>query len=386
MGFDPQLHEILHRLPSDRQSLLFSATLPSSVAEFAKAGLNNPILIRLDTEHKVSPDLSLSFLSVKPHEKDAGLLVLLDRILEIRSDPRGEGESTQAIIFVSTKHHVEYVTTLLATAGYRVAHVYGSLDQVARQRQLETFRTGEKAVLVVTDVAARGLDIPVLENVVNFDFPSSSRVFVHRVGRTARAGRKGAAWSLVTRDDMPYFLDLEIFLGPIIGAESCPCAHMPQNLVDDKVEYILHSLDEASPQLALLRQVMLKGQAMFDRSRSKASRQAYRAAKANDKCIGPGGHFSSTHPAFALAKTGEALGDQARLIASVDRYRPNETVLEIRARGQNTSSHLMQARRRLLDRRLKPPDQRLEGEHDQHTVVLTPIQVSASQDSQLMVD
>jgi ATP-dependent RNA helicase DDX54/DBP10 len=117
--------------------------------------------------------------------------------------PTGRGNADkQTIIFVATKHHVEYVANLLTNAGYALSYIYGSLDQVARRQQIEQFRRGFTNLLVVTDVAARGIDIPILENVINYDFVDGSKVFVHRVGRAARAGRRGWAYSLISPDEV----------------------------------------------------------------------------------------------------------------------------------------------------------------------------------------
>ena len=191
MGFETALTEIIQRLPASRQTLLFSATLPKSLVEFAKAGLREPKLIRLDSETKISQDLKMAFFSVKQAEKEACLLTLLRDVIKVplRSkdsdedkvdeDKKGKGKTKvdvrtaphQTIIFAATKHHVEYLTNLLVTVGYAVSHIYGSLDQAARTQQMDLFRRGKTSILVVTDVAARGIDIPVLENVVNYDFP-----------------------------------------------------------------------------------------------------------------------------------------------------------------------------------------------------------------------
>jgi len=110
--------------------------------------------------------------------------------------------NSQTIVFAATKHHVEYLSDLLTLAEIPVTMIYGALDQTARKINLTNFRTGKAKVLVVTDVAARGIDIPLLDNVINFDFPPSSKVFVHRVGRVARAGRKGIAYSLLAPDEV----------------------------------------------------------------------------------------------------------------------------------------------------------------------------------------
>ncbi|KAJ4747593.1 ATP-dependent RNA helicase dbp10 [Rhynchospora pubera] len=203
MGFAEQLHKILTQLGENRQTLLFSATLPSALAEFAKAGLRDPQLIRLDVETKISPDLKLVFFTLRQEEKHAALLYLVrERI--------GSGEQT--LIFVSTKHHVEFLNILFREEGIEPSVSYGDMDQDARKIHISRFRARKTMLLIVTDVAARGLDIPLLDNVVNWDFPPKPKIFVHRVGRVARAGRTGTAYSFVTSEDMPYLLDLHLFL------------------------------------------------------------------------------------------------------------------------------------------------------------------------------
>lgn len=212
MGFAEQLHQILVQLSENRQTLLFSATLPSALAEFAKAGLRDPQLMRLDLETKISPDLKLAFFTVRHEEKHAALLYLIRE--QITSDQ-------QTLIFVSTKHHVEFLNTLFREEGIEPSVCYGDMDQDARKIHISRFRARKTMLLIVTDVAARGIDIPLLDNVINWDFPPKPKIFVHRVGRAARAGRTGTAFSFLTSEDMPYLLDLHLFLSkPVRPAPS----------------------------------------------------------------------------------------------------------------------------------------------------------------------
>ena len=259
MGFAEQLNELLAVLPSLRQLLLFSATLPKSLVDFAKAGLTNPVLVRLDAETKVLDQLQMAFFTTKRNEREATLLHVLQSVIKMPvateeqkkklhaienrqnlDDEEAEQEEEEnrkllkkrprfkrerlppanqlplpqsTIIFVPTKHHVEYVTMLLRDAGYLVLYIYGTLDQRARKNQLYQFRIGATTIMVVTDVAARGIDIPVLANVINYTLPLSLKIFVHRVGRTARAGNAGWAYLIVLEKELPYMLDLELFLG-----------------------------------------------------------------------------------------------------------------------------------------------------------------------------
>ncbi|XP_006660129.1 DEAD-box ATP-dependent RNA helicase 29 [Oryza brachyantha] len=203
LGLIQQLHEILHKLSDTRQTLLFSATLPQALADFAKAGLRDPQIVRLDLDKKISPDLKLAFFTLRQEEKLAALLYLVrERI----------SSEEQTIIFVSTKHHVEFLNTLFLEEGLEPSLSYGAMDQEARNIHISKFRARKTMLLIVTDVAARGLDIPLLDNVVNWDFPAKPKLFVHRVGRVARQGRSGTAYSFVTSEDMPYLLDLHLFL------------------------------------------------------------------------------------------------------------------------------------------------------------------------------
>jgi ATP-dependent RNA helicase DDX54/DBP10 len=392
MGFETALTEILHRLPASRQTLLFSATLPKSLVEFAKAGLQNPKLVRLDAESKISADLRMAFFSVKQAEKDASLLVLLRDVIGVPlgiskkretegpTDKKGKSKARakyadyvtaphQTLIFAATKHHVEYLMNLLTTAGYAVSHIYGSLDQAARTQQMDHFRRGYTNILVVTDVAARGIDIPVLENVVNYDFPQGARVFVHRVGRTARAGRTGWAWSFVTHSELPYLLDLQLFLGRPLRSEVSQEGDQPyteslvlgpfdRDRIDDEAEYV-RRLDEENHSLASLREVMRKGHSMYERSKGKASPASYTRAKvlAKEPKSGLIGATSTPHPVLLRSKDGSSIAkkleeDRRRkeLLMAVSSFRPSETVLEIGARGNAETAALMEQRRKALSK------------------------------------
>ncbi|PSN39512.1 ATP-dependent RNA helicase DDX54 [Blattella germanica] len=204
MGFGEQLQDIVSRLPETRQTLLFSATLPKVLVDFAKAGLSDPILLRLDVETKLPDQLKLAFICCRSEDKPAALLSLLKHVVK---------PNAPTVIFAATKHHVEYLHMLLDKIGITSTYIYSNLDPSARKINAAKFQTGKVSILVVTDVAARGIDIPHLDNVINYNFPAKSKLFVHRVGRCARAGRSGVAYSLVSNDEYAYLLDLHLFLG-----------------------------------------------------------------------------------------------------------------------------------------------------------------------------
>jgi ATP-dependent RNA helicase DDX54/DBP10 len=385
MGFEVALHEILQRLPTSRQTILFSATLPKSLVEFAKAGLQDPKLVRLDTESKISSDLKMAFFSVKQAEKEACLLSLLRDVIQVpfgsihtASNPNGTdkkkgGKSKysenitaphQTLIFAATKHHVEYLLNLLTAVGYSVSHIFGSLDQAARTFQMDQFRRGITSVLVVTDVAARGIDIPVLENVINYDFPQGARIFVHRVGRTARAGRQGWAWSFVTNTELPFLLDLQLFLGrPLVNdvmetgeqiyTESLVLGNFQRETIDEDVEYI-RSVDAATHSLPVLREVMKRGHAMYERSKGKASPQSYKRAKemVKDPNWLLAGSESGIHPVLLRGPGAEEKRQKENtrkaLLRVVTSFTPSETVFEVGSKGTSETSALMKDRRKAL--------------------------------------
>ncbi|OHF02278.1 DEAD/DEAH box helicase [Colletotrichum orchidophilum] len=374
MGFAAQLTEILHALPLSRQSLLFSATLPASLVEFARAGLQDPSLVRLDAETKVSPDLESAFFSVKGAEKEASLLHILNDLIKMpqgtpdgvpldvapskkrKREGGGTGKPTEhsTIIFAATKHHVEYLAQLLTKAGYAVSHVYGSLDQEARRINTENFRNGRANILVVTDVAARGIDIPVLANVINYDFPPQPKVFVHRVGRTARAGQRGWAYSIVRELDTPYLLDLQLFLGRrlVAGhdtenpsyAEDVVVGGLKRDRIEINMEWMDKILKEESD-LEALRRVSTKAEKLYLKTRHSASSQSAKRAR---ELVGTKG-WHELHPLFGKDAS---VVEQARneMMAKISGFRPAETIFEIGKGGKGSSSEAVEVMKQLRKR------------------------------------
>lgn len=376
MGFAAQLTEILHALPPSRQTLLFSATLPSSLVEFARAGLQEPRLVRLDAETKVSPDLESAFFSVKGGEKEAALLHILHDVIKMplgpppgaqqqqdgeqksrkrkrgsdKPNPKEKPTKHSTIIFAATKHHVEYLTNLLRLAGFSVSYVYGSLDQTARKIQVETFRKGKSNILVVTDVAARGIDIPVLANVINYDFPPQPKVFVHRVGRTARAGQRGWAYALVRESDLPYLLDLQLFLGRrlVLGqevkepsfAQDVVVGSLMRNELENNLEWVNKVLSE-SHDISALKRVTVKAEKLYMKTRNSASSQSAKRAR---EIIASKG-WTQLHALFGESA---ASAEEARdsLLSKISGYKPQETIFEIGPKGksaQNKAAEVMRS-------------------------------------------
>ncbi|ORY81322.1 ATP-dependent RNA helicase dbp10 [Protomyces lactucae-debilis] len=358
MGFSNQLTEVLHALPATRQTLLFSATLPVSLVEFAKAGLTDPILVRLDVDSKISSDLESAFFSVQTTEKEGALLYLLSDVIKLETQLEKKKEKKRkreqvapnaTIIFACTKHHVDYLATLLTKAGYKVSYIYGALDQTARRNQIDSFKSGETNVLVVTDVAARGIDIPILANVINYDFPAQPKIFVHRVGRTARAGKRGWAYSLVRAEDCAYVLDLQLFLSRrlVLGTEQqtgvdftkdVVLGCLPRDGVERGSEWANKAVSD-DVDLKAMKSVTVKGERLYLKTRPTASTDSIRRAKEVIRSDA----WMTLSPLVNAATSADA--DRLAMLKRVGSFRPHETVFEIGHRGNNEAANVMRTRR-----------------------------------------
>lgn len=331
MGFAMQIRQICSSMPSTesgRQTCLFSATMPKMLVEFTKSGImdSSPQVVRLDKEASVSEELRIGFITVRSQEKDAALLHLLRDVLP-RKEVHGEqhknkGRTNEEIqksyveddeddeekemeedeelsekqkkklrqkakkeertkkkasddscglgltlIFAATRHHVDYLTILINSAGIgggrshgnQIANaIYGSMDQEARKQNLSAFRSGKTPILIVTDVAARGIDIPLIDHVIHYSFPPTAKLFIHRSGRAARAGRIGYCWGLVDSEELPYLVDLYLFLGRPLETSH----HKVEKIIDEsrediedentkEVEYqeTIYGIDEMTPDM-----------------------------------------------------------------------------------------------------------------------------------------
>lgn len=208
MGFINDILDIVSNLPKKRQSLLFSATFPKEIKNLSKDVLTNPYEVKVDTEHEKN-NIAQHFYEVSSHkDKDAALLKILANYRPARM-----------IVFCKTKQITDSLTNFLQDNSIEAAGIHGDLEQNERTLILTQFANRSLSVLVATDVAARGLDIEDLEAVVNFDLPSDAEVYVHRIGRTGRAGNQGLAFSLLIQKEF-YKLDaIEKYLSSEIKIE-----------------------------------------------------------------------------------------------------------------------------------------------------------------------
>jgi ATP-dependent RNA helicase RhlE len=200
MGFLPALKRIISQLPSRRQSLFFSATLPANITQLSQSLLTDPVSVNVTPKSTSVARIEQRVMFVERQGKQA----LLQNIL---SDPQAE----RAIVFTRTKRGANMLAQTLGRNGFQAAVIHGNKSQNARQRALEAFRRKEVQVLVATDVAARGIDIDGITHVINYDLPSEPENYVHRIGRTGRAGAEGIALtfcSATERDELQSIEDL----------------------------------------------------------------------------------------------------------------------------------------------------------------------------------
>ncbi len=182
MGFAPDIKRILGKLPIERQSLLFSATMPQSILSLAQSVVRKPVRVAMTPETPTVDRIAQSIIHVVQGQKYPLLRQLLS-----------ENPQKLVLVFMRTKHGANKLAKNLNRDGYRSEAIHGNKSQSARQRALETFRTGSAPILVATDVAARGIDVKGISLVINYDLPHEPEAYVHRIGRTARAGTEGQA-------------------------------------------------------------------------------------------------------------------------------------------------------------------------------------------------
>lgn len=229
MDFGPLLDKILKVLPRERRTMLFSATMTSKVESLQRASLSNPLRVSVSSsKYQTVSTLLQSYLFFPHKHKDVYLAYLMNEFA---------GQSV--IVFTRTVHETQRVAILLRTLGFGAIPLHGQLSQSARLGALAKFRSRSRNILVATDVAARGLDIPSVDVVLNFDLPPDSKTYVHRVGRTARAGKSGHAISFVTQYDVEVWLRIEAALGRKLKE---------YELSKDEVMVLAERVDEAQQQ------------------------------------------------------------------------------------------------------------------------------------------
>ncbi len=208
MGFIHDIRRILPLLPERRQTLFFSATMPESIAALATKILRDPVLVTVTPPASVVETIAQTVYFAEKAEKSQLLIDLLT-----------DSDANQVLVFTRTKHGADKLAKILNRAGIKSGAIHGNKSQNARVKAMNDFKTGECRVLIATDIAARGIDISQLPLVINYELPEVAETYVHRIGRTGRAGYEGAAWSFCSEDEFEYLCDIQKLTGLTIPTE-----------------------------------------------------------------------------------------------------------------------------------------------------------------------
>ncbi|HEY7772397.1 MAG TPA: DEAD/DEAH box helicase [Marinagarivorans sp.] len=234
MGFGNDIRKILALLPAQRQNLFFSATLPKAVRTLAQAVVNNPVEIDITAAPSPTPLIEQWLIATDKHNKSA----LLSQLIQ-------QHTWSQALIFIRTQHGAAKLINQLAKRGITAETIHGGRSQASRKQIMSDFKTGKIAYLVATGIAARGIDIHGLTRVVNYDLPDDTDDYLHRIGRTGRAGVKGEAVSLVSKDDFKRLCAIERRMNTIIERRTLEGFTVTKDLPPSNLDFVRQSKDKS---------------------------------------------------------------------------------------------------------------------------------------------
>jgi ATP-dependent RNA helicase DeaD len=202
MGFTPQIELILRHIPKSHQTLLFSATLPNDILKISEKYLKNPERVSVGSVSTPIEKIKQETFQITPDKK---YHELINQLVE---------RSGSILVFVKTKHGADKIVKRLKYDGHSADAIHGNLRQSKRDRVIKGFRSGKSRILVATDVAARGLDIPLIQHVINYDLPQVPEDYIHRIGRTGRAGKEGSAMTFLTNHDYSMWRSIQKLIDP----------------------------------------------------------------------------------------------------------------------------------------------------------------------------
>lgn len=232
MGFLEDMETILNQMPEERKTVMFSATMPQAIAEIARKFQKDPVMVRVVKKELTVPEVTQYYYEVKPRNK----VEVMCRLLDLYSPKL-------SVAFCNTKKQVDELVQALQGRGYFAEGLHGDLKQEQRDRVMDSFRNGATEILVATDVAARGIDVDDVEAVFNYDIPQDDEYYVHRIGRTGRAGREGCAFSLAVGSEVYKLRDIQRFCKTKIIPQPIPSlndvtAIKAEKILDEVQEYI----------------------------------------------------------------------------------------------------------------------------------------------------
>jgi len=224
MDFEEEVDKMLRVIPKERITYLYSATMTQKVQKLQRASLKDPVRVEVSSKYHTVDTLQQSYLFLPSKFKDVYLVYILNELA-----------GNSFIIFCSTCANTQRVSFMLRNLGFTAIPLHGQMTQAKRLGSLNKFKSKSRSILIATDVASRGLDIPHVDVVINFDIPTHSKDYIHRVGRTARAGRSGKAVTLVTQYDVELFQRIEHLIGkqlPIYKTQDEDVMHLNERVAE----------------------------------------------------------------------------------------------------------------------------------------------------------
>lgn len=308
-GFAPQIKEILKKVSQRRHTILLSATIPEDVSRFASSGLRDYALVKVDSEYKLPDKAVMHNFLCRPEQKVSLLIYTLQNII-----PEGE----RSIIFVSSRQWGDYLDNLLPTFNLTSVNINGKMGQEDRFEKMGMFNRKDAMNLIVTDLGARGLDLPFVRNVINFDFPQSTKLFIHRCGRTARADRTGTIYSFFTPSERLYFGELKskiertfetVRQSGVYNYNHIYYGKAPENIIFSGMECVSRALKEDT-ELFNLHVAASNSMEKFEKSRAKVTGAGKKQMDGFD--------WEAYHPLF------EGLVDRSanEFVAKMKQYKP----------------------------------------------------------------
>ncbi|MEM7813870.1 MAG: DEAD/DEAH box helicase [Candidatus Aenigmatarchaeota archaeon] len=227
MGFIDDVRDILKQTPASRQTMLFSATVPDEIVRLSRSYMRNPERLMLEVEEIVVKKIKQEFYGCMPRQKLDALVMYLKM---------HRAKISKTLIFCNTRRWTESLSRILHAKGFSVRAIHSDMSQASRERVMDDFKAGRFTILVATDVAARGLHIPEVSHVVNYDLPKNGKDYIHRVGRTGRAGAEGHAVSFLVTEDTPFLRDIERETGQYIEVKDISNMIVPSRRTHDRSE------------------------------------------------------------------------------------------------------------------------------------------------------
>lgn len=276
MGFYDQVMDIVRTLPKSRVTLLFSATMPDEIKRICRDYMKHPVTVELDSDTKTVDTIRQIYHRVDKDKKR----IQLERVLRVE-------QPDSCMVFCNTRHEVDKVTEFLQKQGFYAKALHGAKDQNSRMKTINSFRDGKIQILVATDVAARGIHIDDLTLVINYDVPDKQDSYVHRIGRTGRAGNGGLAISLVTTDDIMTLYDLEVHVGCLIEEVDLPTDEVLEEAMNNPTgpwankRYVMLQSDHL--QKRQQDRTTAKGSNRSDRNRNKSDRNSSQGDRNNSQ-------------------------------------------------------------------------------------------------------